>query len=679
MRHLRPAALAATLALVFAGLGACSSDSGNDGGAPRPQSASRFAMQPALEMNTNDVVHVPKGYSDLNRWNSLKATLEEQPDPDLHQTSDSMLYLDASLTHPITTVNQFNYGSVVIGPSFTGQSATRYRPNTLAKRGGDPLVLFPEDTWGVFPTYYLVQRSDKSGDLLEHPEVTPIVIEDMERYPAPVLNNSEGSAIVTFEDLGDDVEEVRLVKSILEVSRERTSTEFLEFPLTPSEIDAGRIDLTDPRVSLDGYRRANEFVRTKRLDITDFQDESMIGQADAYFSRDSAKLFLVVKKGGQWTASDLLDYTDLGSRIPVAPYEGELETVSGYVTARSVPEYQEMITADGRVRRFAYDVEVVKDYDTVVDIRRTLRNTSFSLPTMTVAVGDGYGTIEELQERTAAYAPPIDLAPAESEVLNDYDGWIETRPDSGVPETGFGTSELSRYIADSLQAGYNQMPIGDFPEAGTSQQVSQVLSEVVGQNPLTLYPGGNGHPAYDLDLETGMLTIKTDTASREEFLDKRNEIRALAQAVIKERITPDMSDREKVAALNAWLVENVTYDDYLAATPYRFSTEDGQTALGALRDKRAICTGYAHALIVMAREAGLEAVALSGTTSGAGHMWTKVKVDGEWLNVDPTFNATSGVEDYVSFLTDDELQEKSPRYFGWVSSFQPYSFDAFQN
>ena len=83
--------------------------------------------------------------------------------------------------------------------------------------------------------------------------------------------------------------------------------------------------------------------------------------------------------------------------------------------------------------------------------------------------------------------------------------------------------------------------------------------------------------------------------SVEDCLSALAQADALAESVVSQLITGDMSDLEKAEALYAWVTANVEYDQrYYSdrnAMPY-----ESQTALGALRDGIAICGGYSHAV-----------------------------------------------------------------------------------
>jgi len=67
---------------------------------------------------------------------------------------------------------------------------------------------------------------------------------------------------------------------------------------------------------------------------------------------------------------------------------------------------------------------------------------------------------------------------------------------------------------------------------------------------------------------------------------------------------------------------------------------DSFTAYGILINKVGVCSGYADAFKLLADEAGLEAIIVTGYLEGIlPHAWNRVNIDGHWHTVDVTNNA----------------------------------------
>ncbi len=109
-------------------------------------------------------------------------------------------------------------------------------------------------------------------------------------------------------------------------------------------------------------------------------------------------------------------------------------------------------------------------------------------------------------------------------------------------------------------------------------------------------------------------------------------------------LTKDLrTDREKARALFRWITENITYDVSLFGKP-----PDPQQAL---KQRRAVCAGYASLFKALAETSGLTAVIIHGEAKGLGpkqaitsdglliHDWNAVKLDGVWYLLDCTWGA----------------------------------------
>ena len=122
--------------------------------------------------------------------------------------------------------------------------------------------------------------------------------------------------------------------------------------------------------------------------------------------------------------------------------------------------------------------------------------------------------------------------------------------------------------------------------------------------------------------------------------------------VILARLRPDMSDVEKVKAINQYMAENITYDmkDYLTGKmPVR-----PQTIIGALVDGQTTCNGYTMAFHLLMQRLGIPDDRVSSIPMN--HSWNMVKLDGNWYHIDVTWNR-KGL--YDNFLKSDTAMLKS--------------------
>lgn len=113
-----------------------------------------------------------------------------------------------------------------------------------------------------------------------------------------------------------------------------------------------------------------------------------------------------------------------------------------------------------------------------------------------------------------------------------------------------------------------------------------------------------------------------------------------------------MSDYEIVCAVNEYLCDTVYYPD---SEPYAPVTH---TAYGALADGVAVCEGYACAAKVLLNELGVLCDIQFGVcTNGEGHAWNLVNLDGNWYQMDVTWNDGSASRSDYLLVTDDYMRK----------------------
>lgn len=127
------------------------------------------------------------------------------------------------------------------------------------------------------------------------------------------------------------------------------------------------------------------------------------------------------------------------------------------------------------------------------------------------------------------------------------------------------------------------------------------------------------------------------------------------------------TDYELELYANDYLVDNCVYDKEAAETEELEGHEND--AYGALVEKKAVCEGYSRAFQLLCNRLGVDCISISGFGDGESHSWNNVKLDGEWYEVDVTWNDTDGdmefpIYDYFNLPSDkfSESHSTSPLY-----------------
>ena len=151
----------------------------------------------------------------------------------------------------------------------------------------------------------------------------------------------------------------------------------------------------------------------------------------------------------------------------------------------------------------------------------------------------------------------------------------------------------------------------------------------------------------DFTNEVDEVTISSVTGNfySEEFSNAEQIRLALSRLeqtreAVYSQMTAGLNDYQIVVYLNDYLVDNVDYDlnydnEYLAK-------DFIHTAYGALVNGDAVCDGYAYALKYLLDGLGIDNLVGAGFVESngqeEGHMWSYVKLYGNWYGVDVTWN-----------------------------------------
>ncbi|MCM1081985.1 MAG: DUF4214 domain-containing protein [Clostridium sp.] len=146
-------------------------------------------------------------------------------------------------------------------------------------------------------------------------------------------------------------------------------------------------------------------------------------------------------------------------------------------------------------------------------------------------------------------------------------------------------------------------------------------------------------------------TYWTTAEQEDELTDSLNE-------TMKDLDLESLNEYEKTKKIYDYITDNVVYDydAYDAALEYGKSKDrqilepymTAWSAYGALNNKTCVCQGYANLFYRMTFEAGVPSKIIAGTGNGGAHAWNIVSLDGQYYNVDSTWDA--GYTTYRYFL-----------------------------
>jgi hypothetical protein len=139
-----------------------------------------------------------------------------------------------------------------------------------------------------------------------------------------------------------------------------------------------------------------------------------------------------------------------------------------------------------------------------------------------------------------------------------------------------------------------------------------------------------------------------------------------ARAILKEIITPTMTDAEQLKAVHDYIVLNTAYD----YDNYKNDTvpEESYTEYGVLFKGIAVCDGYARATKLFLDLLGIENYYVVGQIlDGELHAWNVVKIGDQYAQVDTTWDDPvpnrSGEVRYDYFMVNDSFMKKSREWY----------------
>ena len=242
--------------------------------------------------------------------------------------------------------------------------------------------------------------------------------------------------------------------------------------------------------------------------------------------------------------------------------------------------------------------------------------------------------------------PPDDTQPEEDDVTTVatvgcwedfldvcYDTYSSTSQHVDFELVGGYTLDLS----EDLQAAYTEL-----------QRRDPIHASAVGH----WYWSDNGI-SYSLDIE-----YRIDVPT---LIAMKDETPYLVSEAASRIDTTNKSDYEIILAVNDYLCDTVYYPP---TEPYAPVTH---TAYGALKNGVAVCEGYACAAKLLLNELGIRCdIEVGVCIGGGGHAWNLVELDGQWYQMDVTWNDGSNRLGYL--LVDDAYMRKSR---DWDASLYP--------
>lgn len=622
------------------------------------QSALYDYTDPMLGLERDHEFVVDVDY-DLEEVNAAHADDSGVPQvPDARSTPDwaIQVFYDSALTKP-ADIQVFQLdpgGDVTVSGSELGSAFGGIGERTIAEDGD----------WGMHEEYYLVNRVEKDGTERTKPLVTKFTVQTSLESPDVVFGKAaeDGTMSLTWDPV-EGAGGYLVITHEVEAGGSGVFSVLAEVDGTEWSTSAAIEDFEVPEAP---------FISSQNLDLDAYsyrglsQDEADAGQElDPYDEAIAAQTIGfdigVIATDGQrfspYTPYDLVDVAGWLPREVAFNSAGALKNwgASGYIEGiENVQKVLPFTSIDGRTRStVAYlDESAVLDYGDRWIFALRGRNTQLGewIPVTKRSVPDPAAAIAQYNTAALASAPTTGMPRFDAFTPPEDTG---SEPVSDTPDVDYpvyGSTEFTKFLGAHLIAQTKSIDISAYVDAPGAPDPYDAIEEARNQNPYAF------NISYYGLRDSGKTMLVTYSLPNDEAEALRAQLKQKVDEVVSAVVTDGMGDRDKVAALNEWLVSNAVYDDAAFATLVGDSFdgvpagyEQAWNATGTMLQGIGVCASYSYAFNALANAAGVSTVVVTGDVfSGGPHAWNKVLVDGQWFAVDTTWNDGGG--DPTEFL-----------------------------
>lgn len=655
-----------------------------------------------LDMSQDDPAVTLKASVDLDE---LRDRLLDEGEPISYNTGVIDLYADRELTVPVQTFvfssdarNGFEWDIRPLQAVDYASKASDIYDDSLEY---DTVVYDRELPWSQYAEYWIKRTYDGDGKKLEFPEVTQVIPKFDTKRPDPVRvtfskGAEDGSVKInwTAPEYADKHTEYLIVKSSPSSFATSDDEEWQTSLIGIVKGDTS-YDTTDHRPFAMNQNAGLSLYSGDSADVQEFGGE---GIWKSRMNTSKSRIGVIVKHDGQYSP---LDPVAPDSSVRAQP--SEIATFQQFQTRdesqkwnvgdlTGLETWMPVTTLDGATRSMQVQIDPTSLNPDIV-IQNFGENGGFVYPDGIGMTGTILGT--SLTTKYASYVPAgmskaewMEQLPAHIEAFNarsladqsktggvlltveDADHSIdfaEYRQYKAVKETPktefpvFGTHPMVEHIAANMIAGEPAIDVSKWRDQPGAPSPYDAYREAMTQNPLINY----GRPIVEFDGNKVYVDYVFDQGTREDAMRISYDSAKKVAATVEGK-----SDEEKAIAINQWVIDQTEYD-YESLAAYegnslvglsmpmgRIAYDSEFTAwspLGVFRDGKAVCMGYAQAFTMIAREAGLDSIIVSGEViDGGPHAWNRVSIDGTWKSLDPTWNDSASEQNRYLIINEDD-------------------------
>lgn len=213
--------------------------------------------------------------------------------------------------------------------------------------------------------------------------------------------------------------------------------------------------------------------------------------------------------------------------------------------------------------------------------------------------------------------------------------------------------EINRHIRE-MTIGYSSFGViaENASDLHSAKEYMELYPEIEKLNIDKIEIYDNGYLVYISGVVTvydANLCYAIRTGDKSVLSETEKEILSYLNDVTEKTKSKKLSRVEAVKALHDYLVTELEYD-----MNFR---EASHTPEGVMRNRTAVCDGYARTMRLLLLMSGIESKIVGGTSKGVAHAWNLVKMEDGWYHVDVTWDDPTpdvkGKISYIYFLKND--------------------------
>lgn len=281
----------------------------------------------------------------------------------------------------------------------------------------------------------------------------------------------------------------------------------------------------------------------------------------------------------------------------------------------------------------------------------------------TETVLDGDGNVVTDAEGAPVTQPVITTAPSDQ----DGDSFFESMTTKPAPVVDTSVDSSTRYVYNTLTD--DEKALYDAIVGAASNMSTRIYGTQNLDNAEWIKVFGlvyNQEPQlFWLNSKSVVGRLYYNEIDTDKINSMQKEIDATVSKILKDANSKSTT-YEKLLVFHDYLVLNSTFEKSDEAGNFNQTIYNAFSG-GTSKQANIQCAGYAKAMQYLCDKAGIDCMVITGTNEkGATHAWNKVKVEGEWYNLDATWDdpiLSTPITNYLRynyFLVPDEwINEKT--------------------